>query len=127
MSFKYSDKLMRHFHNPKNAGKIDNADGIGIVGNRSCGDVMHLYITVKNNIIVDIKFKTLGCAAAISASDLLCELAKGKTIDKAMKITKQDLVELLGGLPAPKLHCSLLAIDALHKAIEDYTIKNQLK
>lgn len=123
MSFKYSDEVLKRFHNPKNAGEIEKASGVGVVGNRKCGDVMHLYIKVENDKITDIKFKTLGCAAAISVSDLLCDLAKGKTINEAMKITKKDLVNLLGGLPAPKLHCSLLGIDALHKAIEDFKKK----
>jgi nitrogen fixation NifU-like protein len=123
MSFKYSDEVLKRFRNPVNTGKIENADGVGVVGNRNCGDVMHLYIKVEDNKIIDIKFKTLGCAAAISVSDLLCDLVKGKTIDEAMKLTKQDLVEVLGGLPEPKIHCSLLGIDALHKAIEDFQKK----
>jgi nitrogen fixation NifU-like protein len=123
MSFKYSEEVMKHFHNPQNAGKIENPDGTGVVGNRQCGDVMHLYIKVENNKIIDAKFETLGCCAAIAFSDLLCDLAKNKTIEEALKITKDDLVKKLGGVPPAKLHCSLLAVDALHKAIEDYKKK----
>ncbi|MBD3361289.1 iron-sulfur cluster assembly scaffold protein [Candidatus Woesearchaeota archaeon] len=123
MSFQYSDEILRRFRNPKNAGEIKNPDGIGMVGNRSCGDVMHLYIKVENNKIVDAKFKTLGCAAAISFSDLLCDMVKNQNIEDALKLTKDDLVKKLGGVPAPKLHCSLLAVDALHKAIEDFKNK----
>lgn len=122
-AFKYSDEVLKRFRNPVNAGTIDNPSGIGTVGNRICGDIMELFIKVVDNIIVDAKFKTLGCAAAISFSDVLCDVVKGKTVDDAMKITKDSLVEILGGVPAPKLHCSLLAVDALHKAIEDFRKK----
>lgn len=121
--FKYSDEVLKRFRNPKNAGVIDKASGTGTVGNRTCGDIMELFIKVVDNIIVDAKFKTLGCAAAISFSDVLCDVVKGKSVDDALKITKDNLVEILGGVPAPKLHCSLLAVDALHKAVEDYRKK----
>lgn len=123
MSFKYSDEVMKRFRNPKNAGKIENPSGVGVVGNRRCGDIMHVYLKVENNTIIDAKFETLGCAAAIAFSDLLCDMAKNKTVEEALKLTKDDLVKELGGVPAPKLHCSLLAVDALHKAIEDYKKK----
>jgi len=123
MSFKYSDEVLRRFYNPANAGQIENPDGVGVVGNPACGDVMKLYIKVENDIIIDVKFETLGCAAAISVSDLLCDLVKGKTLADAFKITKKDLVARLGGLPSPKFHCSLLGIDALHKAVEDFKSK----
>ena len=121
----YSKKVIEHFKNPKNVGKIEGADGIGTVGNRACGDVMHLYITVKNNKIVDIKFETMGCAAAIATSSMITELAKGKTIDEASKLTKDNIVDALEGLPPIKIHCSLLAVEALHKAIEDYKKKQK--
>ncbi len=123
MSFKYSDEVLKRFRNPVNAGKIENPGGVGVVGNRNCGDVMHLYLKVENNVIKDVKFETLGCAAALAFSDLLCDIAKNKTIEQALKITKDELVKELGGVPAPKLHCSLLAVDALHKAIEDFQKK----
>ncbi len=123
IAFKYSDEVLKRFRNPKNAGTIDKPSGTGTVGNRTCGDIMELFIKVVDNIIIDAKFKTLGCAAAISFSDVLCDVVKGKTVDEALKITKDDLVKILGGVPAPKLHCSLLAVDALHKAVEDFRQK----
>ena len=121
----YSEKVMDHFKNPHNVGKIENADGIGVVGNRACGDVMKLYIKVEDNKIVDIKFETMGCAAAIATSSIITDLAKGKTIEEALKITKDNIVEELEGLPPVKVHCSLLAIDALHAAIKDYKEKKK--
>jgi nitrogen fixation protein NifU and related proteins len=121
----YSKKVLEHFKNPKNVGKIEGADGIGTVGNRACGDVMHLYIAVKADKIVDIKFETMGCAAAIATSSMITELAKGKTIDEASKLTKDNIVDALEGLPPIKIHCSLLAVEALHKAIEDYKQKKK--
>ncbi len=120
----YSEKVMQEFFNPKNIGEIKNADGVGKVGNPICGDVMYVYIKViKNkkgqNIIKNIKFKTMGCAAAIATSSMITQLAKGKTIERAKKITKKDVANSLKGLPPIKMHCSNLAVDALKKAIED--------
>ncbi|MBW3000234.1 Fe-S cluster assembly scaffold protein NifU [Candidatus Woesearchaeota archaeon] len=119
----YSEKVMEHFKNPKNAGEIENADGIGKIGNPHCGDVMEVFIKVENDKIVDAKFKTYGCCAAIACSDIVCEMAKGKTLDEALEITKDDVVKALGDLPPLKVHCSILGVDALHKAIEDYKEK----
>lgn len=120
----YSDKVIEHFNNPRNMGEIPDADGIGEVGNKVCGDVMYIYIKVgkKNGeeFIQDIKFKTMGCAAAIATSSMITELAKGKTLEEAMKITKEGISDALEGLPPIKQHCSNLAADGLHKAIEDY-------
>jgi len=121
----YSKKVIEHFKNPHNVGKLDSADGIGTVGNRACGDVMKLYIKVKDGRIVDVKFETMGCAAAIATSSIITDLAKGKTIEEALKITKDNIVEELEGLPPIKVHCSLLAIDALHAAIKDYQEKKK--
>ena len=121
----YSKKVLEHFKNPHNVGKIENADGVGTVGNRACGDVMKLYIKVEDNKIVDIKFETMGCAAAIATSSIITDLAKGKTIEEALKITKDNIVEELEGLPPVKVHCSLLAIDALRAAIKDYQEKKK--
>jgi len=117
----YTDKVMKTFRNPHNYGKIKNADGIGKVGNIVCGDVMWLYIKVdKNEVIKDIKFETFGCVAAISTSSIITDLVKGKTIKEALKITKDNVIESLGGLPKVKYHCSVLAVDALVEAIFDY-------
>ena len=123
----YTEKVMDHFGNPRNVGEISNADGIGTVGNPVCGDLMTMYIKVKDNKIEDIKFKTFGCGAAIATSSMTTELAKGKTIEEAMKITRADVAENLGGLPRIKMHCSNLAADALHEAIKDYEKKQQSK
>jgi nitrogen fixation NifU-like protein len=111
---------MEHFRNPRNVGEIENADGIGEVGNPVCGDMMTFYIKVDNNILTDVKFKTFGCGAAIAVSSMVSEMAKGKTITEALKITNQMVAQELGGLPQNKLHCSNLGADALHKAIENY-------
>jgi len=120
----YKKKIIEYFKNPKHAGKIKNPSGIGEEGNAKCGDIMTVYIKVKNNKIEDIKFSTFGCVAAIASSEALCRLAKGKTIDEAMKITDGDIVKELGGeMPPIKYHCSLLGSKALHKAIEDYKNK----
>jgi len=119
----YSEKVMEHFANPHNVGEIPNADGIGKVGNPQCGDVMWLYIKVKDNTITDIKFKTFGCGAAIATSSMITELAKGKTIEEAKKISRQDVADSLEGLPPTKMHCSNLAADALREAIKDYEAK----
>lgn len=116
----YSDKVMDHFSNPRNTGEIPDADGVGQVGNPVCGDIMKMYIKVDGGRITDIKFKTFGCGAAIATSSMVTEMVKGKTIDEALTISNQMVAEALGGLPAPKMHCSNLAADALHKAIEDY-------
>jgi nitrogen fixation NifU-like protein len=116
----YSETVMDHFRNPRNMGEIPDADGIGTVGNPVCGDLMNIYIKVKDNKIADIKFKTFGCGAAIATSSMITELAKGKTLDEAMKITRADVADSLGGLPTVKMHCSNLAADGLHEAIKDY-------
>jgi len=127
----YSRQVMKHFKNPKNMGKIKSPDGVGKVGNLVCGDVMWLYIKLKKNkkgkdIISDIKFQTFGCVAAISTSSMVTSLAKGKTIEQALKITREDVAKRLGGLPKIKIHCSVLATDALAEAIYDYLTKNKL-
>lgn len=114
---------MDHFRNPRNVGEIPGADGAGTVGNPVCGDMMTVYIKVKDDRIADIKFKTFGCGAAVATSSMVTELAKGKTLEEAMKITRADVAEHLGGLPPIKMHCSNLAADALHSAIDDYRKK----
>jgi nitrogen fixation NifU-like protein len=119
----YSEKVMEHFSNPKNIGEIENADGVGEVGNPVCGDMMSFYINVKDNKISDIKFKTFGCVAAIAVSSIVTEMALGKTLDEAKKITKKSVAESLDGLPKEKMHCSNLGADALAKAIEDFENK----
>lgn len=121
----YSKKVLKHFQNPKFVGEIKDADGIGEVGNVRCGDIMKVFIKVKDNKIEDIKFKTYGCVAAIAASDALCEMAKGKTIDEALKITDKKIADYLGNLPPIKLHCSVLGMSALRKAFEDYKKKKK--
>ncbi|MDH5449679.1 MAG: Fe-S cluster assembly scaffold protein NifU [Candidatus Bathyarchaeota archaeon] len=121
----YSEKVMDHFRNPRNMGEIPDADGVGTVGNPVCGDVMTVYIKIKDNKIDDIKFKTFGCGAAIATSSMITELAKGKTLDDALKITRANVAEGLGGLPPIKMHCSNLAADALHAAIKDYKEKKE--
>jgi len=125
MSNMYTEKVKDHFFNPRNVGEIRNADGVGTVGNPQCGDVMTIYIKVKDEKIDDIKFKTLGCAAAIATSSILTEMTIGKKLDEALKITRDDVANELGGLPAIKLHCSNLAADALREAIKDYRKKNK--
>ena len=120
----YSDTVMDHFSNPRNVGEIPDADGFGHIGSEACGDIMDLYIKIDNQIIVDAKFKTYGCGAAVASSSILTELVKGKHLDDALKITNQRVIEALGGLPAPKVHCSVLAEDALKSAINDYYIKS---
>ncbi len=119
----YSAKVMEHFQNPRNVGEIENPDGVGEIGNPVCGDIMKLYIRVKDDRVVDAKFKTFGCGAAIATSSMITELVKDKTLDEAEKISRQTVAEALDGLPANKMHCSNLAADALHKAIEDYKSK----
>lgn len=120
MKNNYSEKAMDHFINPKNMGVIEDADGVGEVGNPKCGDLMTVYIKVKDNRIVDMKFKTLGCAAAIATSDMVCEVAKGKSIEDALKITFQDILNELGSLPPAKVHCADLAQEGLRAAVESY-------
>lgn len=116
----YSDKVVDHFTNPRNVGEIEDADGVGEVGNAKCGDIMKMYLKVKNGIIEDVKFKTFGCGAAIATSSMATELIKGKSIDDALKLTNKAVVEALGGLPAVKLHCSVLAEQAIKAALSDY-------
>ncbi|MFN3966083.1 MAG: Fe-S cluster assembly scaffold protein NifU [Endomicrobiia bacterium] len=123
----YSEKVMEHFRNPRNVGEIENPDGVGHVGNPVCGDIMELYIKVENDVIVDAKFKTFGCGAAIATSSMVTELVKGKTIDEALKISNRAVAEALGGLPPIKMHCSVLAEEALKSAIEDYLKKKKEK
>ena len=116
----YSEKVMEHFQNPRNVGEIEEADGVGEIGNPVCGDIMKLYIKVKDDRIIEAKFKTFGCGAAIATSSMVTELVKGKTLEEAEKISRNTVAEALDGLPPIKMHCSNLAADALHKAIEDY-------
>lgn len=116
----YSDKVMDHFSNPRNVGEIENADGIGEVGNAKCGDIMKIYLKIENDVICDVKFKTFGCGAAIATSSMATELIKGKPVSEALQITNQTVVEALDGLPAVKLHCSVLAEEAVRAAITDY-------
>jgi len=121
----YSDKVMDHFRNPRNMGEIPDADGVGTVGNPVCGDMMNIYIKVKDDRIVDVKFKTFGCGAAIATSSMITELAKGLTLEDAMKLTRSDVADSLDGLPPIKMHCSNLAADGLHEAIKDYRQKKE--
>jgi nitrogen fixation NifU-like protein len=121
----YSEKVMEHFMHPRNVGEIENADGIGEEGNPVCGDMMTFYIKVKDNRLEDVKFKTFGCGAAIAVSSMVSEMAKGKTLDEALKITPALVAEELQGLPKNKYHCSNLGAQALHKAIEDYLSKQK--
>lgn len=116
----YSKKLMEHFKNPKFVKKIKNPSGVGEVGNLNCGDIMHLEIKVKNDKIEDIGFQTFGCPAALASSDVVCELVKGKTLEQAEKLKKDDIIQKLGGMPLIKIHCSVLGIDSLKRAIGDY-------
>jgi len=123
----YSNKVMDHFKNPRNVGEIENPDGVGHVGNPVCGDIMELYIKVKDGIIVDAKFKTFGCGAAIATSSMVTEIVKGKSLKEALKISNKTVAEALDGLPAIKMHCSVLAEEALTSAIEDYLSKTNKK
>ncbi len=120
----YSEKVMDHFTNPRNVGEIENADGVGTVGNAKCGDIMKMYLKIENDVIVDCKFKTFGCGAAIATSSMATELIKGKSIDEALKLTNQVVVEALDGLPPVKVHCSVLAEEAIKTALADYYTKN---
>ena len=123
----YTEKVMDHFTNPRNVGEIENADGVGLVGNPVCGDVMKLFIKVEDGKIADVKFKTFGCGAAIATSSMVTEMVKGKTLEEALAISNKTVAEALDGLPPNKMHCSNLAADALHKAIEDYQDKVKAK
>jgi len=128
MEGQYSDKVMEHFRNPHNVGEIPDASGIGNVGNPVCGDIMRLYIKVdENEVITDAKFKTFGCGAAIATSSMVTDLVRGKTIDEALKVSNHAVAEALGGLPKIKMHCSVLAEEALRSAISDYTAKKKAK
>ena len=120
----YTEKVVHHYTNPHNVGKIENASGVGEVGNPVCGDIMKMYIKVENNVIVDVKFKTFGCGAAIATSSISTDMIKGKTIEEALELKNTDVVNELGGLPPVKLHCSVLAEEAIHEAIADYYRKN---
>ena len=119
----YTEQVMDHFMHPRNVGEIENASGVGMVGNAKCGDIMKMYIKVENDVIVDVKFKTCGCGAAIATSSKATEIVKGMTIDEALKVTNKMVAESLGGLPPVKIHCSVLAEEALHAAIQDYKDK----
>lgn len=120
----YSEKVMEHFRNPRNVGEVENPDGVGEVGNPTCGDMMRITIKVKDDKIDDIKFKTLGCGAAIATSSMVTELAQGMTLEEAEKISRQDIADALDGLPPQKMHCSVLAADGLREAIQDYRAKH---
>jgi nitrogen fixation NifU-like protein len=123
----YSEKVLDHFRNPRNVGELENPDGVGVEGNPVCGDLMEIQIHVEDDRITDIRFKTFGCGSAIATSSMVTELAKGKTLDEALEITRQTVADELDGLPEQKMHCSNLAADALHKAIEDYRRKQAPK
>lgn len=123
----YSEKVMDHFTNPRNVGKLDDADGIGEVGNAKCGDIMKIYIKVRDNIIVDVKFNTFGCGSAIASSSMATEMIKGKPISQALELTNKAVAEALDGLPAHKMHCSVLAEEAIRAAIKDYYDKNGIE
>ena len=121
---KYSEKVMDHFTNPRNVGEIENADGVGVVGNAKCGDIMKMYLKIdENDVITDCKFKTFGCGAAIATSSMATELVKGHTVEEALKLTNSAVVEALDGLPAVKVHCSVLAEEAIKSALADYYTK----
>ena len=119
----YSEKVMDHFANPRNVGEIENADGIGEIGNPTCGDIMKIYLKIDNNVITDVKFKTFGCGAAIATSSMATEMIKGKTVDEALKLTNKAVMDALDGLPAVKVHCSVLAEQAVKSALSDYYTK----
>ena len=123
MNQSYSTKVMEHFASPHNVGEIENADGVGKVGNPVCGDIMNMYIKVENNVITDVKFKTFGCGAAIATSSMATDLIKGKTIEEALALTNAAVAEALGGLPKVKMHCSVLAEQAVRSAVDDYLKK----
>ena len=120
----YSEKVMDHFSNPRNVGEIPDADGVGTVGNAKCGDIMKMYLKVEDGVIVDVKFKTFGCGAAIATSSMATEMVKGKTLQEALQLTNKAVAEALDGLPPVKMHCSMLAEQAIHAAIEEYRAKH---
>ena len=120
----YTDTVMDHFQHPRNVGSIENADGIGEVGNAKCGDIMKMYLKIQDNVITDVKFETFGCGSAIASSSMATEMIKGKTIDEALAVTNKQVVDALGGLPAHKLHCSVLAEESIKSAIKDYYDRN---
>lgn len=123
----YSEKVMDHFNNPRNVGEIENASGVGTVGNAKCGDIMRMYLDIdENGVINEAKFKTFGCGAAVATSSMATELVKGKTVEEAMKVTNKAVMEALDGLPPVKVHCSLLAEEAIHAALWDYSQKNNI-
>ena len=123
----YSEKVMDHFQHPRNVGEIEDANAVGQVGNAKCGDIMKMYMKIENDIIVDVKFKTFGCGAAIATSSMATELVKGKTIQEALQVTNKAVMEALDGLPPVKVHCSLLAEEAIHAALWDYAEKHNIK
>lgn len=123
--FPYSETVMDHFANPRNMGDMENPSAVGNVGNPVCGDMMRLFLKIENGVIVDVKFKTFGCGAAIASSSMLTEMLKGKTLDEAMAISNEEVVNALGGLPEAKIHCSVMAEEALKAAMEDYKSKNK--
>lgn len=123
----YSEKVMDHFRNPRNVGSIENADGVGEVGNEKCGDIMRIYLKIDNDVVTDVKFETFGCASAIASSSMATELIKGKNLSEVMHLTNKAVTEALDGLPAHKLHCSVLAEEAIRAAVEDYFHKNQIE
>lgn len=122
----YSEKVMDHFTNPRNVGEIENAAGVGTVGNAKCGDIMRMYLDIEDNIVKDAKFKTFGCGAAVATSSMATELVIGKTVEEALKVTNKAVMEALDGLPPVKIHCSLLAEEAIHAALWDYAQKNNI-
>jgi len=127
MAMNYSPLVMEHFTNPRNVGEIENADGVGEVGNAKCGDIMKIYLKIDNDIITDVKFKTFGCASAIATSSIATELIKGKPVSEALELTNKAVVEALGGLPAVKIHCSVLAEEAVKAAVKDYYDRNGIE
>ena len=120
----YTDTVMDHFMNPRNVGEIENPSGVGEVGNAKCGDIMKMYLDIENNVIKDVKFETFGCGSAIASSSMATEMIKGKTVEEALAISNKDVVDALGGLPAHKLHCSVLAEEAIKSAVKDYYDRN---
>lgn len=123
----YSQKVMDHFTNPRNVGEIENADGIGEVGNAKCGDIMKIYLKIEDNMIADVKFKTYGCGSAIASSSMATEMIKGKSVDEAIALTNKAVAQALDGLPPVKMHCSVLAEQAIKRALKDYAVKNNLE